>query len=105
MAFQPRIRTASEPRPHVPCCTAETALCDTCKAHFGRASLRSAAADFTPPDPYAAGLTAQRERDAKAAAARTYQPQPLRPTATPAGYAPPDPYVAQLERLRREETR
>ena len=34
MHFQPRIRSAGETNPGVVCCSAELALCDTCKAHF-----------------------------------------------------------------------
>jgi hypothetical protein len=85
--------------------------CQKCRAHFeGRsaaleASLRATASDYTPPDPYRDALAAQRARDAKTAAARTYQPAALPPTEFPTDVTPPDSYKAALERLRQENKR
>lgn len=58
--------------------------------------------DYAPPDPWAAGIAAQRTRDAKAAAARTYQP-PLRPTTAPVDVnGIPDPYAAGLAAMKED---
>ena len=105
MHFQPRIRSAGETNPGVVCCSAELALCDTCKAHFAwggaprAASLRTAA-DYTPPDPYKRQLAQLR---ADLSSTRRW-PEP-RVASTPAAhdYTPPDPYAGQLSKLKKEQ--
>lgn len=66
MAFEPRLLADG-----TPCCTSRTAdgrlafpanACPACRAHAAsrRRALR-AAHDYTPPDPYAAGLAKLKE--------------------------------------------
>ncbi|MEO8680157.1 MAG: hypothetical protein ABI665_13985 [Vicinamibacterales bacterium] len=77
------------------CCSHEHALCDSCKAHHTR-QMRSNAEgddDYTPPDPYAAGLAKLR--------GSPLPPPPAPPKAND-DYTPPDPYAAALAKMRQE---
>jgi len=103
MAFQPRIHENGGP-----CCTAELALCDKCKAHFAwggaprAASLRTAASDYTPPDPYAEEL--RKIRADLTTTSRWPEPRPTEMHLDANGV--PDPYFHAIqERLREENNR
>ncbi len=87
------------------CCSTRKGCCPNCEAKLtaentGR-TLRSAA-DYAPPDPYKAGIDAQRASDAKVAAEKTYQPTPRSTTPVLDANGVPDPYAAALDAMRRE---
>jgi hypothetical protein len=91
-----------------PTCTG----CRKCDPRYAekRAAKRLKAASFrtavphpyAAPDPYKTQLDAQRARDAKAAAAKTFQPAPRSTTQVLDANGIPDPYAAALEQMRSE---
>lgn len=97
MTFQPRIHENGGP-----CCTAELALCDKCKAHFAwggapRAASLRPAVDYTPPDPYEPQLARLR-----ADLPSTRWPEPRSTEIHLDANGVPDPYYAALEQMRKE---
>lgn len=67
--------------------------------------LRTAAQhDYTPPDPWAAGI-ARLQADAQAAAARTYQPTPRSTEIHLDEHGIPDPYCHAIQARLREENK
>jgi len=83
------------------CCSTRKGCCPNCEAKLAAEERpQHSAGEFSPLDPYKAGLDALRASETRAAAARTHSPAP-RPTEMHLdANGVPDPYFHGLERLR-----